>query len=207
MKLNRFLGIILIVGALFLNSCSVQTREIGFGGGSWSMPKSSSKSFSEKSTIVDSVFTKANIDKTENNLNIVEFKAEKGPLFTQITSAKTIISNPVQKEITILKHNKSNRLVSSRDLGRSMGWASVILGALATLLSGAKLLSFLLAACGVLIGLAGLKIGPGFVGRILCYAGIALSIFSVFSGLLTTLLTVLFLVVLILALLLLLKKA
>jgi len=207
MKLNRFLGIIFIVGALFLNSCSVQTREIGFGGGSWSMPKSSGKSFSEKSTIVDSVFTTANIDKTENNLNIVQFKAEKGPLFTEITSAKTIISNPVQKEINKLKIIKSNRLVSSRDLGRSMGWASIILGALATLFNGASVLSILLAACGVIIGLAGLKIHPGFIGRILCYAGIAISIFSVFSGIIGAIISVLFLVALILILLILLKNS
>jgi len=207
MKLNRFLGIILIVGALFLNSCSVQTREIGFGGGSWSMPKSSSKSFSEKSTIVDSVFTTANIDKTENNLNIVQFKAEKGPLFTEITSAKTIIANPVQKEINKLKINKSNRLVSSRDLGRSMGWASIVLGALATLFNSARVLSILLAACGVIIGLAGLKIRPGFIGRILCYAGIAISIFSIFSGIIGAIISVLFLVALILILLILLKNS
>ena len=53
MKLNRFLGVILIVGSLILSSCSVQTREIGFGGGSWSMPKSSNSSIASENTNVD----------------------------------------------------------------------------------------------------------------------------------------------------------
>jgi hypothetical protein len=100
MKLNRFFGIILIVGALFLNSCSVQTREIGFGGGSWSMPKSSNKAFSPKNTIVDSLVTIANIEQEEKVLNIVQFnqfKTEKRQLIAKKNFARTIISNPVQK--------------------------------------------------------------------------------------------------------------
>lgn len=206
MKLNRFLGIILIVGALFVSSCSVQTREIGFGGGNWSMPKSAIKAFTQKNAIVDSVVTTANMEQIEKDPNSVQFKAEKGQLFTEKTFVKKTISNSVQKEIAKLKINKSSRLVSSKDIGRSMGWTSICLGLLATLFSGAKLLSILLAACGVIIGLAGLKIRPGFWGRILCYAGIAISIFSVFSGIIGTIVTLLFLVALILILLILLKK-
>jgi hypothetical protein len=80
------------------------------------------------------------------------------------------------------------------------------LGLLATFFGGLKLLSILLAIGGVLLGFVGLKIRPGFIGRILCYAGIALSIFSVFSGLIGTIITLLFLVALILILLILLKK-
>ncbi len=209
MKLNRFLGIILIVGALFLNSCSVQTREIGFGGGNFSMPKSANKAFAPKNTIVDSVVTIANLEQIKNDPNIVQFsqfKSEKGQLFTEKTFVNTITSIPVQKEIAKLKINKSSRLVSSKDIGRTMGWTSIFLGLLATLFSG-NFLSILLAACGVIIGLVGLKVRPGFIGRILCYAGIAISIFSVFSGIIGTIVTLLFLVALILILLIVLKKA
>ena len=171
------------------------------------MPKSSSKSFSEKNTIVDSVISIANFDPTEKELNIIQFNHEMGASFNEITPLSISKSKPSQKEINKLKINKSNRLVSSRDLGRSMGWASIILGALATLFNGARVLSILLAACGVIIGLAGLKIRPGFIGRILCYAGIAISIFSVFSGIIGAIISVLFLVALILILLILLKNA
>jgi hypothetical protein len=206
MKLDRFLGIILFVGALILNSCSMQTREIGFGGGNWSMPKSPNNAVAKKNTIVDSLISFANFEPTENELNIVQFKNETDKLFAEKTFAKTIQSKPLQKAITKVKNNKSSRLVSSKDLGRSMGWASICLGLLATFFGGLKLLSILLAIGGVLLGFVGLKIRPGFIGRILCYAGIALSIFSVFSGLIGTIITLLFLVALILILLILLKK-
>jgi len=207
MKLNRFSGVILIVGALFLNSCSVQTREIGFGGRSWSMPKSSSKSFSEKNTFVDSVISIANFDPTEIELNIIQFNHEMGASFNEITPLSISKSKPSQKEIIKERIKRSNRLVSSRDLGKTMGWTSIVLGALASLFSGAKVLSLLLAICGAFIGFVGLKIHPGFIGRILCYAGIALSVFSVFNGLIGSIITVLLLVALILILLILLKNA
>ncbi len=205
MKLNRFLGIILFVGSLILSSCSVQTREVGFGGGNWSMPKSSNTALATKKTNIDSVITVTELE-SENELSIVQFKKELGTSFTEIIPVKISKSKPAQKEITKEKIKRSNRLVSSKDIGRSMGWASIILGALANLFGGTNLLSILLAACGVIIGLAGLKIGPGFWGRILCYAGIALSIFSLFSGVIGAIVTLLFLVALILLLLILLKK-
>jgi hypothetical protein len=207
MKLNRFLGIILIVGSLFLNSCSVQTREVGFGGGNWSMPKSSNKALAQKNTNVDSVVLIVNSEPTEKDINIVQLNSETSHLIIDKTFVKARKSNPIQKEINILKHNKSNRLVSSKDLGKTLGWTSIILGALASLFSGAKVLSLLLAICGAFIGFVGLKIHPGFIGRILCYAGIALSVFSVFNGLIGSIITVLLLVALILILLILLKKA
>lgn len=206
MKSNRFLGIILFVGSLILSSCSVQTREVGFGGGNWSMPKSSNTALATKNTMVDSVISIANFDPTEKELNIVQLKHEMCASFNESTPLKISKSKPAQKEITKEKIKRSNRLVSSKGIGKSMGWASIILGALATLFSDAKLLSIILAACGVIIGLAGLKIGPGFWGRILCYAGIAISIFSVFSGVIGTIVTILILVALILLLLILLKK-
>lgn len=206
MKLNRFLGIILFVGSLILSSCSVQTREVGFGGGNWSMPKSSNTALATKKTNVDSVISIANFDPSEKELSTVQFKKELGTSFNESTPLKISKSKPAQKEITKEKIKRSNRLVSSKDIGRSMGWASIILGALANLFGGTNLLSILLAACGVIIGLAGLKIGPGFWGRILCYAGIALSIFSLFSGVIGAIVTLLFLVALILLLLILLKK-
>lgn len=206
MKLNRFLALILIVCSLILSSCSVQPKEIGFGGGNWSMPKSPNPNLATKNLIVDSLLSIAKLEQ-EKELNKVQFKKEMGLLIDENTSAKTLKSKLIQKEITKMKIKRSNRLVSSKGLGKSMGWASIILGALATLLSGAKLLSLLLAVCGVIIGLAGLKIRPGFLGRILCYAGIAISIFSVFSGIIGAIVTLLFLVALILILLILLKKA
>jgi hypothetical protein len=205
MKLNRFLGLILIVGSLILSSCSVQTREVGFGGGNWSMPKSSNTALATKKTNIDSVITVTEFE-SENELSIVQFKKELGTSFNEIIPVKISKSKPAQKEITKEKIKRSNRLVSSKDIGRSMGWVSIILGALATLFGGTNLLSILLAACGVIIGLAGLKIGPGFWGRILCYAGIAISIFSLFSGVIGAIVTLLFLVALILLLLILLKK-
>jgi hypothetical protein len=205
MKLNRFLGLILIVGSLILSSCSVQTREVGFGGGNWSMPKSSNTALATKKTNIDSVITVTELE-SENELSIVQFKKELGTSFNEIIPVKISKSKPAQKEITKEKIKRSNRLVSSKDIGRSMGWVSIILGALATLFGGTNLLSILLAACGVIIGLAGLKIGPGFWGRILCYAGIAISIFSLFSGVIGAIVTLLFLVALILLLLILLKK-
>ena len=207
MKLNRFLGVFLIVGSLILNSCSVQTREVGFGGGSWSMPKSSNNGLAQKNTNVDSVVSNVNSEPTEKDINIVQMNSESGHLIIDKTFVKARKSNPNQKEINIFKHNKSNRLVSSKDLGKTMGWTSIILGALASLFSGAKVLSLLLAICGAFIGFVGLKIRPGLIGRILCYAGIALSIFSVFNGLIGSIITVLLLVALILILLILLKKA
>jgi hypothetical protein len=170
------------------------------------MPKSSNATLAAKNSNVDSMLTISELE-PEKELSIVQFKNDMGQIFAEKTSAKTIKSKPAQKEINKLKINKSNRLVSSRDLGRSMGWASIILGALATLFNGARVLSILLAACGVIIGLAGLKIRPGFIGRILCYAGIAISIFSVFSGIIGAIVTVLFLVALILILLILLKNS
>jgi hypothetical protein len=206
MKLNRFLGITFIVGALILNSCSLQTREVGFGGGNWSMPKIANNAVVKKNTIVDSLISVVNSE-SEKELSMVQLNNETDQFFTEKTFVKTNTSIPVQKEISKLKINKSSRLVSSKDIAKSMGWTSIILGLLATFFSGAKLLSILLAACGVIIGLAGLKIRPGFIGRILCYAGIAISIFSVFSGIIGTIVTLLFLIALVLILLIVLKKA
>ena len=205
MKLNRFLGVILIVGSLILSSCSVQTREIGFGGGSWSMPKSSNSSIASENTNVDSVISIVH-NEPENVLSTLQFKQKLGASFNENTAVKIFKSKPAQKEINKEKGKILNRLVSSKDIAKSMGWISICLGVLATFLNGYKLLSILLAACGVIIGLAGLKIRPGFLGRILCYAGIALSIFSVFSGIFQTLVTILILVALILILLIVLKK-
>jgi len=182
------------------------TQRNWFGGGNWSMPKSPNLNLVTKNLIVDSVLSIAKLEQ-EKELNKVQFKKEMDHLIDENTSAKTLKSKPIQKEVTKMKIKRSNRLVSSKGIGKSMGWASIILGALATLLSGAKLLSLLLAVCGVIIGLAGLKIRPGFLGRILCYAGIAISIFSVFSGIIGAIVTLLFLVALILILLILLKKA
>jgi len=207
MKLNRFLGVILFVGSLILSSCSVQTREVGFGGGNWSIPNSSNTALATNNTMVDSVISIASFDPTEKELNIVQFKKELGTSFNESTPLEILKSKPFQKEITKAKVNKSNRLVSSKGLGKSMGWTSIILGALASLFSSAKVLSLLLAICGAFIGFVGLKIHPGFIGRILCYAGIALSVFSVFNGLIGSIITVLLLVALILILLILLKKA
>jgi hypothetical protein len=159
----------------------------------------------KKNTIVDSLISVVNPE-SEKELLMVQLNSETDQFFTEKTFVKTNTSKPLQKEITIAKVKNSKRLVSSKDIGRSMGWTSILLGLLATLFSGAKLLSIILAACGVIIGLAGLKIRPGFIGRILCYAGIAISIFSVFSGIIGTIVTLLFLVALILILLIVLKK-
>lgn len=205
MKLNRFLGVILFVGSLILSSCSVQTREIGFGGGKLSLPKSSNMAMATKNTNVDTIVEIAKVN-PENELSIVQFKQEMGASFNESTPLKILKSKPAQKEITKAKVKNSKRLVSSKDLGRSLGWASICLGLLATFFSGLKLLSILLAIGGVLLGFVGLKIRPGFIGRILCYAGIAISIFSVFSGIFQTLVTLLILVALILILLIVLKK-
>jgi hypothetical protein len=206
MKLNRFLGVILIVGTLILNSCSLQTREVGFGGGNWSIPKRANNAVAKKNTIVDSVISIANFESTEKELNIVQFKNETDQLFAEKTFAKAIKLIPVQKKITKSKVKNSNRSVSSKDIAKSMGWISICFGILATFFSAYKLLSILLAIGGVLLGFVGLKFRPGFLGRILCYAGIAISIFSIFSGIFQTIVTILILVALILLLLIVLKK-
>lgn len=206
MKSNRFLGVILIVGALILNSCSVQTREVGFGGGSWSMPKSANNALVKNKTIIDSVISIDNLETSEKDLNTVQFKNETDQLFAEKAFSKTTKLRLAKSEITKEKIKSLKRSVSSKDIGRSMGWISICLGLLATFFSGFKLLSIILAIGGVLLGFVGLKIRPGFWGRILCYAGIAISIFSVFSGIIGAIVTLLFLIALILILLILLKK-